>query len=83
MRSRYIDFPGDFRTGKRFVSFIFSDISNVFFDSFKVIHHAHVTREIYSYAHKFCNKKVRELTEKVDSIFLEFFTTDLDLTWRF
>ena len=65
MYSQYIDFPGDFRTKKRFVSpSFFSDLSNVFFDSFKMIHHSHVTREIYGYAHNVCNKMVRELTEK-------------------
>ena len=42
----------------------FSSISNCFFDCFKVIHHSHVTREIHSYAHNFCNKQVRDLTEK-------------------
>ena len=43
MYSWYIDFPGDFWTEKRFVSpSFFSDISNVFFDLFKVIHHLHV-----------------------------------------
>ena len=36
----------------------------VFIDGFKVIHHFHVTREIHGYAHNFCNKQVRELTEK-------------------
>ena len=29
-----------------------------------MIHHSHVTREIYGYAHNVCNKMVRELTEK-------------------
>ena len=29
-----------------------------------MIHHSHVTREIHGYAHNFCNKQVRELTEK-------------------
>ena len=24
------------------------------------LHHSHVTKEIYSYAHDFCNQKVRE-----------------------
>ena len=42
----------------------FSDISNCFFDSFKVIHHSHVRRETHGYAHNFCNKQVREFTEK-------------------
>ena len=65
MYSWYIDFPGDFQTEKRFVSSsLFSDISNVFFDLFKMIHHSHVTREIYAYAHNFCNKKVTELNKK-------------------
>ena len=47
----------------------FSDISNCFFDGFKVIHHSHVTREIHGYAHNFCNKQVRELTEKSGQYF--------------
>ena len=70
MYSRYIEFAGHFQTEKWFVppSF-FSDISNVFFDSFKVIHHSHVTWEIYGYAHNFCNKKVRESTEKSGQYF--------------
>ena len=64
MYSQYIGFPGDFRTKKRFVSpSFFSDMSNVIFDSFKVIHHSHITGEIYGYAYNFCNKKVKELTE--------------------
>ena len=64
MYSQYIGFPGDFRTEKRFVSLsLFSDMSNVVFDSFKVIHHSHITGETYGYPHNFCNKKVRELTE--------------------
>ena len=29
-----------------------------------MIHHWHITREMYGYGHNFCNKKVRELTEK-------------------
>ena len=65
MYSHYIDFLGDFNTDKKCVSpFSFSDICNVFFDSHKVIHHSHVAREIYGYAHNFCNKKVREMTKK-------------------
>ena len=68
--SRYIDFPTDCRTGKRFVSPSFSsDIGSVFFDSFKVIHHSHVNREIYGYAHNFSNEKVRRLTEKSGQYF--------------
>ena len=64
MYSQYIGFPGDFRTEKRFVSLsLFSDMSNVVFDSFKVIHHSHITGETYGYPHNFRNKKVRELTE--------------------
>ena len=64
MYSQYIGFPGDFRTKKRFVSpSFFSDMNNVVFDSFKVIHHSHITGEIYGYAYNFCNKKVKELTE--------------------
>ena len=47
MYVRYIDFPGVFRIEKRFVSpSFFSDISNVFFDLFKVIHHSPITREM-------------------------------------
>ena len=65
MYSLYIDFPGDFNTDKKSVSpSYFSDICNVFFDSHKVIHHSHVTREIFGYAHNFYNKKVREMTKK-------------------
>ena len=62
---RYIDFPGDFQTEKRFVSLsFFSDISNVFFNSFNVVHHSHVNQEIFGFAHNFCNEKIRELTGK-------------------
>ena len=43
--SCYIDFPRNFSTKKWFTSpSFFSDISNVFFYLFKVIHHLHVTR---------------------------------------
>ena len=60
MYSRYIDFPGDFWTEKISVSLsFFSDISNVFFDSLKVIHYSHITRKIYGYAKTFCIKKLR------------------------
>ena len=70
MYSRYIDFPGELRTEKTFVSpWSFSDISNAFFDLFKIIHHPHVSREIYCYAYNFCNKKVRELTGKSEQYF--------------
>ena len=44
-----------------------------FFDGFKVIHHSHITREIYGYAHSFCNKTVRELTENSGQYFSCFF----------
>ena len=70
MYSRYIDFPRDFRTKKWFTSpSFFSDISHAFFDLLKVIDHSHVTRDIYGYAHNFCNKKLRELTEKCGQYF--------------
>ena len=80
MYSWYVYFPGDFRTEKRFFcpSF-FSDISNVFFDSFKVILHQHLTREIYGYPHNFCNKKVRELAEKSG----QYFSCDFHNGFRF
>ena len=69
MYSQYIDFPGDFQTEKRFFSpSSFCDISNVIFDSFKVIHHSHVTREIYGNAHNSCNKKVRD---SISLVFLD------------
>ena len=62
--SRYIGFLVYFNTDKKFVSpSFFSDICNVFFDLHKVIHHSHVTREIYGYAHNFCKKKLREITK--------------------
>ena len=70
MYTRYIDFPDDLPANKKCSSpNFFSDISNCFFDGFKVIHHSHVTREIYGYTHNFCNKQVRELTEKSGQYF--------------
>ena len=42
----------------------FNDIVNCFCDGHKVIHHSYITREIYGYIHNFCNKKVREMTDK-------------------
>ena len=70
MYRRYIDFPDDLPPNKKCSSpNFFSDISNCFFDSFKVIHHSQVTREIHGYAHNFCNKQVRELTEKSGQYF--------------
>ena len=78
--SCYIDFPGDFNTNKKCVSPSFlNDICNVFFDSHKVIHHSHVTREIYGYVHNFCNKKVREMTEKG----VQYFYCVFDNCFRF
>ena len=48
MYSRYIDFPMSMYNEKKYASpFFFSDIANVFFDSHKVMHHSHVTREKY------------------------------------
>ena len=47
----------------------FSYIANVLFDSRKVINHSHVTREIYSYAHNFYKKKVREMMDKSGQCF--------------
>ena len=50
MYSRYIDFPGDFQTEKRFVPLsFFNDISNVFFNSFNVVHHSHVKKYLVSH----------------------------------
>ena len=70
MYSRYIDFPDDLLTNKKCCPpNFFSDISNCFFDGFKVIHHSYVTREIHGYPHNFCNKQVRELTEKSGQYF--------------
>ena len=70
MYSRYIDFLDDLPPIKNppHLTF-FSDISNCFFEGFKVIHYSHGTREIHDYAHNFCNKQVRELTEKSDQYF--------------
>ena len=34
----------------------------------KVIHHSHITREIYGYVHNFCNKKVREMMDRNSKI---------------
>ena len=34
-----------------------------------MIHHSHITREIYGYVHDFCGKKVRELPGKSDQYF--------------
>ena len=42
----------------------FNDIGNCFFDGHKVIHHSHITREIYEYVRNFCNKKVREIMDR-------------------
>ena len=70
MYRHYIDFPDDLPPNKKCSSpNFFSDISNCFFDSFKVIHHSHVTREIHGYTHNFCNEQVRELTEKSGQYF--------------
>ena len=70
MYSRYMDFPKDLRLSQKCSSpNFFSDTSNCFFDGFKVIHHSHVTQEIYTFAHNFCNEQVRELTEKSGKYF--------------
>ena len=72
MYSRYIDFPDDLPPNKKCSSNC--DISNCFFfDGFKVIHHFHVMREIHGYTHNFCNKQVRELTEKSGQYFSGIF----------
>ena len=54
----------------------FSDISNCFFGSHKVIHHSHMSDEIHGDAHNFCNKQVRKLTGKRGSIFHASFIMD-------
>ena len=70
MYSHYIDFPTRIYNEKKYaLPSFFSDIGNVFFDSHKVIHHSHVTREIYGYVHNFCNKRVREVTYKSGQYF--------------
>ena len=82
MYSRFIDFPDHVHNYKKIASpCFFSDLSDIFFDSYKVIH---VTRHIRAYAHNFCNKKVRELTEKngqyFSCIFHNGFRFDMFLT---
>ena len=70
MYSRLIDFPDLFHNEKkRASSCFFSDLPNIFFDSYKVIHHSHITQHINGYTHNFCNKKVRELMGKKRSVF--------------
>lgn len=70
MYSCYFNFPVSVHTEKKYASpSCFSNIINFFFDSYTAIHHSHVTRKIHSYAHKFCNKKVRKLTDKSGQYF--------------
>ena len=70
MYTRYIDFPDNCDKEKTIASpCFFRDISNCFFDGFKIIHHTHITREMYGYAHSFCNKTVREFKEKSGQYF--------------
>ena len=55
---------------KKYVSpTFFSDGSNWSFDSHKVIHHFHMTRKFHGYVHNFCNKQVREMTDKKGQYF--------------
>ena len=52
MYSRYIDFPISVNIVKKYASpSFFSDTAAVFFDSYKAIHHSHITRKIHGYAH--------------------------------
>ena len=52
MYSRYVDFPISVHNVKKYPSpSFFSDIAAVFFDSYKTIHHSHITRKIHCYAH--------------------------------
>ena len=45
MYTRYIDFPDNCDKEKTIASpCFFRDISNCFFDGFKIIHHTHITR---------------------------------------
>ena len=70
MYTHYIDFPVNSNKEKKIASpCFFRDISNCCFDGYKVIHHSHITREIYECAHNFCNKTVRELTDKTGQYF--------------
>ena len=77
MYTRYIDFLVNSDKEKKIASpSSFRDISNCLFDGYKIIHHYHITREIYGYAHNFCNKTVRELTDIMVIIFHVFSTMD-------
>ena len=74
--TRYIDFPEDRMTSKKYSSnSFFRDLANSIHDEYKIIHHSHVTREIYGFTNNFCNKKVRELYT-----FRAYFVMVLDLT---
>ena len=84
MYTRYTDFPDDLPANKKCSApNMFSDISNCFFNGFKVIHHSHITRETYGCAHNFCNKQVRELTEKSDQYFSCIFHNGLRFDMTF
>ena len=70
MCTRYIDFPVNSDKEKKIGSpCSFRDILNCFFDGYKVIHHSHITQEIYGYIHNFCNKMVRDLMDKTGQYF--------------
>ena len=55
-----MDFPNDEFDVKTFVSKNFFDaVLNLLYNGI-VIHHLHLNGEIFSYAHDFCNQKVKE-----------------------
>ena len=63
--TRYIQFPEENVLSKKYAkASCFNDIVNCFYDGHKVIHHFHITRGIYGYLRNFCNKKVREMTNR-------------------
>ena len=77
--TRYIDFPEGRMISKKYSSnSFFTDLAKCIHDGYKVIHHSHVTREIYGFTHNFCNKKVSKLCEKMDNTFRAYFLTVLD-----
>ena len=63
------DFAGDNQEVSVFVSknFKFSALNLLFCDI--TVHHSHVSRNIFSYAHDFCNQRVKELYRQPISVF--------------
>lgn len=69
--TRYIDFPEGRMISKKYSSnSFFTDLAKCIHDGYKVIHHSHVTREIYDSRTIFAIKKLASCVKKWTILFV-------------